>query len=81
MRYEGIVTENEKEREMAKLIREFLAEAARGNVYTRVTRLIDRRAYGNHAGGHNSLQTLTAFKRGISIKSSPGHIYCVPGTG
>ena len=56
---------------MVKIICELFAEAARGNVYTHMVRLIQFRAYGNHVGEHNWLQTLTAFKRGLPIQVQP----------
>ena len=71
LRYEDIVMEGEKEREMVKIIREFFAEAARGNVYTHMVRLVQLRAYGNHEGGRHWLQTLTSFKRALSITVHP----------
>ena len=68
MQCESIETVNEKEREMVTIIRELFAEAARGNLKTHTVRLIHLRAYDNHCGEHNWLQTLTVFKRGLSIK-------------
>ena len=52
LRFENIRTENEREREMVAISRECLAEAARGNLSTHITRLIQLRSYGNHNGKH-----------------------------
>ena len=65
LRFETIRTENEQEREMVAIIRECLAEAARGNLNTHIMRLIQLRSYGNHSGEHNWVKTITAFKRGF----------------
>ena len=71
LKFESIETVNEREREMVTIIRECFAEVARGNLSTHFKRLIQLRAYGNHTGDHNLLQTLTAFKRGLSINIRP----------
>ena len=71
LQYESIEVVNERKREMVKIIRECIAESARGNIQRHTARLIQLRAYGNHNGDHNWLQTITAFKRGILLKGSP----------
>ena len=71
LKFESIETMNEREREMVTIIRACFAEDARGNLSTQLTRLIQLRAYGNHSGDHTWLQTLTAFKQGISIQIHP----------
>ena len=63
LQYESIEAMNEREREMVKIIRECIAESARGNIITHMSRLVQLRAYGNHNGDHTWLQTITAFKR------------------
>ena len=71
LRFEKIRTENEREREMVAIIRECLAEAARGNLNTHIMRLIQLRSYGNHSGEHNWVKTITVFKRGFLPKVHP----------
>ena len=71
LRFENIKTENEREREMVTIIRECLAESARGNLITHLTRLIQLRSYGNHSGDHTWLTTITHFKRGFLAKIHP----------
>ena len=53
LRFEKIRTESERAREMVAIIRECLAEAARGNLNTHVTRLVQLRSHGKHTGEHN----------------------------
>ena len=71
LRFEKIRTENDREKEMATIIRGCLAEAARGPLHTHITRLIQLRSYGNHDGEHNWVKTITAFKRGFLAKVHP----------
>ena len=71
LRFEKIRTESEREKEMVAIIRECLAEAARGNLNTHIMRLIQLRSYGNHSGEHNWVNTITAFKRGFLPKVHP----------
>ena len=63
LRFEKIRTENDREKEMATIIRGCLAEAARGPLHTHITRLIQLRSCGNHNGEHNWVKQITAFKK------------------
>ena len=71
LQFENIKTEDERAREMVTIIRECLAEAARGNLSTHIMRLIQLRSYGNHSGEHNWVKTITHFKRGFLAKVHP----------
>ena len=71
LRYENIVTTSDREAEMVAIIRQCMAEAARGNLKSHLLRLIQLRSYGSHNGEDNWLRTLTAFKKGFFLKVHP----------
>ena len=71
LRYENIVTTSDREAEMVAIIRQCMAEAARGNLKSHLLRLIQLRSYGSHNGEDNWLRTLTAFKKGFFLKGTP----------
>ena len=72
LQHESIEAMNERAREMVKIIRECIAESARGNIMTHMARLVQLRAYGNHNGDHTWLQTITAFQKRYFAKGPPG---------
>ena len=72
LQYESTEAMHEREREMVKIIRECIAESARGNIMTHMSRLVQLRAYGNHNGDHTWLQTITAFQKRYFAKGPPG---------
>jgi len=71
LRFENIRTESEREIDMVAIIRECLAEAARGNLKSHLLRLIQLRSYGSHSGEDNWLRTGTAFKKGFCLQILP----------
>ena len=71
LQFENIKTENERETDMVTIIRECLAESARGNLITHLNRLIQLRSYGNHNGDHTWLETITHLRRGFLAKIHP----------